>query len=284
MGPRSRCINSDTAPVSQDWQNGLPDRTESPPDFTEVRERIMNLLDSDNTAYGQFTRLAWQCASSFRVTDYQGGCNGARLRQSPAKNWEVNRNLDQAEAKLRNIKTEFGSSLSWADLFVLAGTTAVEKAGNIQVPFCGVGRVDDVAGDAWKFLKPRVSGKFEESVNLLKDYIAVMGLTQRQFAALLGAGYCLGETENCSGLFCNRQSFNKKFSSASLSSEPATLSNVFLQELTNAWYLLMNADMFSGPTGNKCPSLNIGDNSAANNVVLSSTWIMLFVFCMFLNI
>ena len=80
MGPRSRCINSDTAPVSQDWQNGLPDRTESPPDFTEVRERIMNLLDSDNTAYGQFTRLAWQCASSFRVTDYQGGCNGARLR------------------------------------------------------------------------------------------------------------------------------------------------------------------------------------------------------------
>ena len=60
--------------------------------------------------------------------------------------------------------------------------------------------------------------------------------------------------------------------------------NLFLQELTNAWYLLMNADMFSGPTGNKCPSLNTGDSSAANNVVLSSTWIMLFVFCMLLNI
>ena len=64
--------------------------------------------------------------------------------------------MDQVEAKLENIKTEFGSSLSWADLFVLAGTTALEKAGNIQVPFCGIGRVDDLTGDALKFLKPRV--------------------------------------------------------------------------------------------------------------------------------
>ena len=68
----------------------------------------------------------------------------------------MNKNLDQAWSKLQDVKTEFGSSLSWADLFVLAGTTALEKAGSIQVPFCGVGRVDDVAGDAWKFLKPRV--------------------------------------------------------------------------------------------------------------------------------
>ena len=85
MGPRSRCINTDTAPASQDWQNGLPDRTESPPDFTEVRQRIVSILDSDNAAYGQFARLAWQCASSFRVTDYQGGCNGARLRSEILK-------------------------------------------------------------------------------------------------------------------------------------------------------------------------------------------------------
>ena len=70
------------------------------------------------------------------------------------------------------------------------------------------------------------SGKFDESVNLLKDYIAVMGLTQRQFAALLGAGYSLGDTADCSGLFCNRNSFSSNFST--LSSVPVPkLSNVF---------------------------------------------------------
>merc|ERR1719411_1031378 len=119
MGPRARCINAD-APESQDWQFPLPDLTQSPPDYSSVKARLEELLASDPKHFGSFTRLAWQCASSFRVTDYQGGCNGARLRHSPAKDWEVNRNLDQAEAKLRNIKTEFGSSLSWADLFVLA--------------------------------------------------------------------------------------------------------------------------------------------------------------------
>ena len=73
-------------------------------------------------------------------------------------------------------------------------------------------------------------------MNLLKDYIAVMGLTQRQFAALLGAGYSLGDTENCAGLFCNRNSFYSKFSSPSLSSVPASLSNVFfIDVLGNDW-------------------------------------------------
>ena len=63
--------------------------------------------------------------------------------------------------------------------------------------------------------------------------------------------------------------------------------NLFFQELSNAWYLLMNADMFSGPMGNKCPSFqdDIPSPSGADNVVLSSTWMMmLFVFYMFLNI
>ena len=72
------------------------------------------------------------------------------------------------------------------------------------------------------------SGKFNESVNLLKDYIAVMGLTSRQFAALVGAGYSLGESSDCAGLFCSRQSF-----STSPPAPSSSLSNAYFTDLLN---------------------------------------------------
>ena len=118
MGPRSRCMNDD-APAAQDWQYPLPEVTESPPDWSEVKARLVSLLDSDTASYGEFTRLAWQCASSFRVTDYQGGCNGGRVRFSPAADWSVNVNLNTGLSKLQQISQEFGPSLSMADLIVL---------------------------------------------------------------------------------------------------------------------------------------------------------------------
>ena len=110
-------------------------------------------------ATGLMSRLAWQCASSFRATDYQGGCNGARIRHSPASDWAVNTNLGEALALLEPVRHQYGSSLSWADLIVLAGTTALEEAGNMTIPFCDVGRVDSEDGEGWKFLKPRIRFK-----------------------------------------------------------------------------------------------------------------------------
>ena len=72
----------------------------------------------------------------------------------------MNKNIDATLDKLQTVKTEFGSALSWADLIVLAGTTALEQAiepsAGIEIPFCEAGRVDDTQGNAWKFLKPRV--------------------------------------------------------------------------------------------------------------------------------
>ena len=72
----------------------------------------------------------------------------------------MNKNIDATLDKLQTVKTEFGSALSWADLIVLAGTTALEHSiqpsAGIEIPFCEAGRVDDTHGNAWKFLKPRV--------------------------------------------------------------------------------------------------------------------------------
>ena len=231
MGPRARCVNAD-APESQDWQYPLPDLTQSPPDFSEVKARLDSLLTDNPETFGAFTRLAWQCASTFRVTDYQGGCNGARLRMSPGWDWEVNVNLEPTGDILEHIILEFDPALSWSDLIVLAGTTALEKASNTTIPFCSVGRVDDDSGEAWRFLEPRVSGRFEESVSLVRDYIAVLGLTERQFAALLGAGYALGQSADCAGLFCRRNSFLP----SGPSPPPSVLSNVFFTDLlTHTW-------------------------------------------------
>ena len=105
---------------------------------------------------GLVTRLAWQCISTYRETDYLGGCNGARIRFSPGKDWEVNKNLDRALDLLSPVKARHGASLSWADLIILAGNTALELAGNISLPFCTVGRVDAEDGGGWQFLYPRV--------------------------------------------------------------------------------------------------------------------------------
>ena len=75
------------------------------------------------------------------------------------------------------------------------------------------------------------SGQFDESVTLVRDYIAVMGLTERQFAAVLGAGYALGASADCAGLFCQRNSFHPSGSTPS-----SVLSNVYFTDLLgNSW-------------------------------------------------
>ena len=102
MGPIGRCVGNLVPPV-EPWQHPLPP---SPPpqqlaDFTLVRDALTLAVNTPSGAmppdeynglptYGPlFVRLAWQCASTFRGTDYLGGCNGARIRHAPEKNWSV---------------------------------------------------------------------------------------------------------------------------------------------------------------------------------------------------
>merc|ERR1719348_2767801 len=228
MGPRSRCANED-APPAQPWQNPLPERTEPLPDFSLVKQSIEDILRSQAEATGLFTRLAWQCSSTFRSTDYLGGCNGARIRFSPQKDWPVNINVDNAIESLMPVKESHGHNLSWADLIVLAGNTALEKAGGKHFAFCG-GRTDALDGLGSEFLAPKIMGNISETIEHFKDYISIMGLTQTEFTALIGAGYSVGDSGDCDGLFCRRDSFT---GSKSVST---SLSNIFFKTLlSESW-------------------------------------------------
>ena len=144
--------------------------------------------------------------ATFRASDYLGGCNGARIRVAPQKEWPVNKGLGQTLKKLKPIKKWHAENgLSWADIIVLGGTVALEQwtgSPSGHFGFCG-GRTDAREdGGASKLLQPRLTSN--SSLLQLEDAIELMGLTPTEFAVLNAAGYSLGDTD-CVGIFCKRQ-------------------------------------------------------------------------------
>jgi catalase (peroxidase I) len=136
--------------------------------------------------------------------------------------------LDRALRLLQPVKESFGESLSWADLIVLAGTTALEEAGGRTMRFCG-GRTDateavaagaSLAGSA-DYLKPRVAPD-GTSVELLKDSMQVSGLSLRESVALIGGGHSLGK------MHVDRSGFKGHWTE-----DPTRLSNSYFQNLLN---------------------------------------------------
>ncbi len=208
MGPRARYVGPEVPPNDLIWQDPLPKANYKPVDAKDIAALKAKILASGLTV-PELVRTAWAAAASFRGTDMRGGANGARLRLAPQKDWEVNNPAELAKVlpRLESIQSEFnakggGKKVSLADLIVLGGSAAVEKAAKdagvtVQVPFTP-GRVDatqdqtDVA--SFDVLKPMadgfrnyyVKGQMFSPAEMLVDKAQMLKLTIPEMTVLVG--------------------------------------------------------------------------------------------------
>ena len=214
MGPVDRVLGP-WVPEAQLWQDPVPAVDHPLVDESDIASLKATLLDSGLTG-AQLVKTAWASAASFRKTDLRGGANGARIRLEPMKDWEVNEPAELATVleKLEAIKAEFDGSgekkISLADLIVLGGVAAIEKAAKdggveVTVPF-RPGRTDatieqtDV--DSFRFLEPRAdafrgylrSGEKNRPEELMVDRAYMLDLTAPEMTVLLGGMRTLGAT------------------------------------------------------------------------------------------
>jgi catalase-peroxidase len=209
MGPRARCLGPLVPAEPQLWQDPVPDVTHELIGEQNIADLKGKILAS-GLSISQLVSTAWASAATFRGTDKRGGANGARIRLAPQKDWEVNNPAELREVlqTLEQIQTEFNSSqsngkmVSLADVIVLGGCAAVEKAAknaghDVQVPFWP-GRTDaspeqtDV--DSFAVLEPTAdgfrnylgAGHRRSAEELLVDRAHMLTLTAPEMTVLVG--------------------------------------------------------------------------------------------------
>ncbi len=129
MGPIVRYLGKLVPKETLIWQDPIP-AVDHPligeQDIAALKAKIL----ASGLSVSQLVSTAWASASTFRGSDKRGGANGARIRLAPQKDWEVNNPAELAKvlAKLEAIRKEFGKKVSLADLIVLGGSAAIEKA------------------------------------------------------------------------------------------------------------------------------------------------------------
>lgn len=240
LGPRSRYIGPEAPTTDFKWQDPVPE-----PGNAIIDDRDVASLKKEILATGvephKFVSAAWASASTFRTSDKRGGANGARIRLAPLKDWAVNNpsQLNEVLSTLEKVQNKFndGSSkkVSIADLIVLAGVAAVEKAakdagaGDVTVPFTP-GRTDasleQTDEHSMSHLEPYADGfrSYGSSTDRVKlehmliDRAQLLTLTAPVLTVLVGGLRVLG---------ANYDNSNKGV----LTSRPGTLSNDFFVNL-----------------------------------------------------
>jgi catalase-peroxidase len=209
------------------WQDPIPAVNHPLIDDRDAEGLKAKILGS-GLSVSQLASAAWASASTFRGSDKRGGANGARVRLAPQKDWAVNNppQLAQVLSKLEAIQQEFngaavgGKRVSLADLIVLGGAAAVEKAAkaaghDVKVPFAP-GRMDasqeQTDADSFAALEPRSDGfrnyrsgrEFMEAEEALVDKAQLLTLTAPEMTVLVGGMRVLGVGGSKDGAFTER--------------------------------------------------------------------------------
>ena len=221
MGPNDRYLGPEVPDEDLIWQDPVPAGPQLSND--QIGALKGAILDT-GLSVQQLVATAWASASTFRGTDLRGGANGARIRLAPQKDWKVNQVAGVADVitALELVQSNFGGGVSIADLIVLGGCAAVEKAAadaghNISVPF-NPGRGDAsqemTEVDSFAYLEPTADGfrnylspiHKRPAEELLVDKAFLLNLTAPEMTVLVGGMRALDANVGGAqhGVFTNR--------------------------------------------------------------------------------
>ncbi|MFM7263716.1 MAG: catalase/peroxidase HPI [Acidimicrobiales bacterium] len=241
MGPKARYLGKLVPAENLIWQDPVPAVDHPLVSAADIAGLKAQVLASGLTVQ-QLVKTAWASASTFRGTDKRGGANGARIRLAPQKDWEANEPAELAKAlgTLEGIQKEFNAKgatkISLADLIVLAGTAAVEKAAkdagvSVEVGFTP-GRTDATAeqtdAESFAVLEPTFDGfrnflkpgHLATTEQLLVERATLLTLSAPEMTVLVGGMRALGATHG-----------NSK--TGVLTAKPGVLGNDFFVNLTD---------------------------------------------------
>jgi len=252
LGPRTRYLGSEVPEEVFVWQDPVPavDHKISDKEADKLKEKILN----SGLTVPELVRAAWASASTYRGSDMRGGANGARVRLAPQKDWEANdpKELARVLDKLDNIRKDSGSKASMADLIVLGGAAAIEKAASdaghkVTVPFKpGRGDATQEMTDVHSFavLEPKADafrnyytdGAYGTPTNMLVEKADLLNLTVPEMTALVGGMRAMGANTGGSkhGVFTDK---------------PGQLSNDFfvnLLDMSTSWTPSKSVGIYEG--------------------------------------
>ncbi len=247
MGPSTRYLGSDVPSEALIWQDPIPAVDYDLVNAKDIKKLKKAILKSD-LSIAQFVRTAWASASSFRGTDMRGGANGARIRLEPQVNWAANNPTELVKVlkTLEGIQSKFNSKssskqISLADLIVLGGAAAIEKAAadagfKVSVPFVP-GRADAIQEqtdvNSFAVLEPKADG--------FRNYYDAKNTSAPTEMLVDKANYLMLNVPEMTVLIGGLRVLNANYANSShgvFTDKPETLSNDFfvnLLDMSTRW-------------------------------------------------